>query len=77
MSVLLTEDAAGGDFSITLLSAGFGGSAVIAGMLAPRIGAHADDHSIRGLTLLGAWVSIRLRRVLAFVVGFGNNVGYG
>jgi predicted MFS family arabinose efflux permease len=53
MSVLLTEDAAGGDFSITLLSAGFGGSAVIAGMLAPRIGAHADDHSIGGLTLLG------------------------
>ena len=53
MSVLLTEDAAGGEFSISLLSAGFGGSAVIAGLLAPRIGAHADDHSIRGLTILG------------------------
>jgi MFS family permease len=53
MSVLLTEDAAGGEFSISLLSAGFGGSAVIAGLLAPRIGAHADEHSIRGLTLLG------------------------
>jgi DHA1 family inner membrane transport protein len=53
MSVLLTEDAAGGEFSISLLSAAFGGSAVIAGLLAPRIGAHADDHSIRGLTLLG------------------------
>ena len=53
MSVLLTEDAAGGEFSISLLSAGFGGSAVIAGLLAPRIGAYADDHSIRRLTLLG------------------------
>jgi MFS family permease len=53
MSVLLTEEAAGGEFSISLLSAGFGGSAVIAGLLAPRIGTHADDHSIRGLTLFG------------------------
>jgi MFS family permease len=54
MSVLLTSQAAGGEFSITLLSAAFGGSAVVAGLLAPRVGRHADDHSVRGITLLGA-----------------------
>lgn len=53
MSVLLTERAAGGEFSISLLSAAFGGSAVIAGLLAPRIGRYADDHSVRGLTIAG------------------------
>ncbi len=53
MSVLLTEDAAGGTFSISLLSAGFGGSTVIAGLLAPVIGRYADDHSVRGITVLG------------------------
>ncbi len=53
MSVLLTGKAAGGDFSISLLSAGFGGSTVVAGVLAPRVGRHADDHSVRGITLLG------------------------
>jgi len=54
MSVLLTEKAAGSEFSITVLSAGFGGSAVVAGLLAPKVGRHADDHSVRGLTLFGA-----------------------
>jgi len=54
MSVLLTDQAAGGEFSITVLSAGFGGSAVVAGLLAPMVGRHADDHSVRGVTLLGA-----------------------
>jgi len=53
MSVLLTEEAAGGEFSISLLSAAFGGSAIVAGLLAPRVGRHADDHSVRGITLLG------------------------
>ncbi|GMQ98149.1 MAG: MFS transporter [Acidimicrobiia bacterium] len=53
MSVLLTEGAAGGEFSISLLSAAFGGSAIVAGLLAPRVGRHADDHSVRGITLLG------------------------
>lgn len=54
MSVLLTDDAAGGEFSISLLSAGFGGAAVVAGLLAPRVGRFADDHSVRGLMLAGA-----------------------
>lgn len=53
MSVLLTEKAAGGEFSISLLSAAFGGSAVVAGLLAPVVGRRADRHSVRGLTLLG------------------------
>jgi predicted MFS family arabinose efflux permease len=53
MSVLLTERAAGGDFSISVLSAAFGGSAVIAGLLAPKIGRYADEHSVRGITILG------------------------
>ncbi|MGI9666662.1 MAG: MFS transporter [Acidimicrobiia bacterium] len=54
MSVLLTKDAAGGDFSISLLSAGFGGAAIVAGVLAPRVGRFADDHSVRGLMFVGA-----------------------
>lgn len=54
MSVLLTEEAAGGDFSIALLSAGYGGAGVIAGLLAPRVGRWADHHSVRGLMAFGA-----------------------
>ncbi|MEZ5175406.1 MAG: MFS transporter [Acidimicrobiia bacterium] len=54
MSVLLTENAAGGDFSIGLLSLAFGGSVVIAGVAAPRVGRWADHHSVRGITILGA-----------------------
>lgn len=54
MSVILTEGAAGGEYSITLLSAGFGGTAIVAGLLAPAVGRYADDHSVRGIMLLGA-----------------------
>jgi MFS family permease len=54
MSVLLTEEAAGGVFSISVLSAAFGGSVVIAGLLAPRIGRWADDHSVRELMVVGS-----------------------
>jgi MFS family permease len=54
MSVMLTEEAAGGVFSISVLSAAFGGSVVIAGLLAPRVGRWADDHSIRGLMAVGS-----------------------
>ncbi len=59
MSVLLTEEAAGGEFSIALLSAAFGGAGVIAGLMAPRVGRWVDHHSVRGLMAVGA--------VLAFV----------
>lgn len=54
MSVLLTENAAGGEFSISLLSLAFGGSVVIAGLVAPRVGRWADHHAVRGLMILGA-----------------------
>lgn len=54
MSVLLTENAAGGEFSIALLSAAFGGAGVVAGVIAPRIGRWVDQHSVRGLMSLGA-----------------------
>lgn len=54
LSVLLTEEAAGGEFSIGLLSAGFGGAGVVAGLLAPRVGRWSDHHSVRGLMALGA-----------------------
>ena len=54
VSVLITEQGAGGQFSIGLLSAAFGGAAVIGGLLAPRVGRHADDHSVRGIAVAGA-----------------------
>jgi len=54
VSVLITGEGAGAEFSIGLLSAAFGGAAVIAGLLAPRIGRHADDHSVRGIALMGS-----------------------
>jgi MFS family permease len=54
VSVLITEEGAGSEFSIGLLSGAFGGAAVIAGLLAPRVGRHADDHSVRGIAATGA-----------------------
>lgn len=57
MSVMLTEKAAGGEFSIALLSLAFGGAGVIAGVLAPRIGRWVDHHSVRGLMAFGAFLA--------------------
>jgi predicted MFS family arabinose efflux permease len=54
LSVLITVNAAGGEFSISLLSAAFGGAAIVAGVLAPRVGRIADQHSVRGLMATGA-----------------------
>ncbi|MCB1247092.1 MAG: MFS transporter, partial [Acidimicrobiia bacterium] len=54
MSVLLTDEAAGGVFSIGTLSLGFGGAGVVAGLAAPRVGRWADHHSVRGIMALGA-----------------------
>jgi MFS family permease len=65
ISVLLTEEAAGGVFSISVLSAAFGGSVVIAGLLAPRIGRWADDHSVRGLMLVGSALGASAMVILA------------
>lgn len=54
MSVLLTDRAAGSEFSISLLSAGFGGATVIGGLMAPLIGRYADEHSVRGIMAMGS-----------------------
>jgi MFS family permease len=54
MSVLITEEGAGSEFSVGTLSAAFGGAAVIAGLLAPLIGRHVDNHSVRGVAVLGS-----------------------
>ncbi|NOX24242.1 MAG: MFS transporter [Actinobacteria bacterium] len=57
LSVMVTEKAAGGEFSISLLSAGFGGAAIVAGLSAPLVGRIADRHSVRGLIGFGALMS--------------------
>jgi MFS family permease len=57
LSVMVTGKAAGGEFSISLLSAGFGGAAVVAGLSAPLVGRIADRHSVRGLIGFGALLS--------------------
>ena len=57
LSVMVTGKAAGGDFSISLLSAGFGGAAIVAGLSAPLVGRIADRHSVRGLIGFGALLS--------------------
>lgn len=54
MSVLLSDQAAGGEFTISRLSLAFGGSVVIAGLLAPGVGRWADRHSVRGLIAFGS-----------------------
>ncbi|KAA3639185.1 MAG: MFS transporter [Armatimonadetes bacterium] len=71
MSVLLTEDAAGGEFSISLLSLAFGGSVVIAGLVAPRVGRWADHHAVRGLMILGAVLAF-----LALSIVSLTNIGW-
>jgi len=66
MSVLLTEEAAGGVFSIAVLSTAFGGSVVIAGLLAPRVGRWADDHSIRELMVVGSALGAAAMLIMAW-----------
>lgn len=53
VSVLITEDAAGGVFSTTVLSAGYGGALLIGGFLAPRVGRRADRHGVRPIFGVG------------------------
>jgi MFS family permease len=66
MSVLLSENAAGGIFSISLLSAAFGGSVVIAGLLAPSVGRWADHHSVRGLMGVGGALAFGAMLIFSF-----------
>ena len=53
MSVLLTDDAAGGRFSTSALSLGYGGSILIGGGLAYWIGQDADRRGVRNLIIAG------------------------
>lgn len=46
-SVFLTVDAAGADFSTTVLSVGYGGAALVGGLLAFPVGRFADKHGVR------------------------------
>ncbi|MDF1594844.1 MAG: MFS transporter [Acidimicrobiia bacterium] len=46
-SVFLTADAAGADFSTTILSLGYGGAALVGGLLAFPIGRFADRRGVR------------------------------
>jgi predicted MFS family arabinose efflux permease len=54
LSVLLTEEAAGGEFSTTTLSAAYGGSVLVGGGVAFWIGRFADRRGVRPLVLAGA-----------------------
>jgi len=65
MSVLLSDEAAGGDFSISLLSGAFGGSIVIAGLVAPAVGRWADHHSVRGLMAVGGLLAFAAMAIFA------------
>jgi MFS family permease len=54
LSVLLTEEAAGGEFSTTTLSAAYGGSVLVGGGVAFWIGRYADRRGVRPLVLAGS-----------------------
>lgn len=53
-SVLITPEAAGGEFSSAVLSGGFGGAVLISGVVAVPVGRHADRHGVRGIVATGA-----------------------
>ena len=53
MSVMLTDQAAGGEFSTTTLSLAYGGLTLVGGGLAYLIGRRADRTGVRSLTMAG------------------------
>ena len=53
MSVMLTDTAAGAEFSTTVLSAAYGGFVLVGGGLAFVIGGRADRVGVRSLTIAG------------------------
>jgi MFS family permease len=63
-SVLLSGEAAGGEFSSTVLSAGFGGAVLTGGLSAWPVGRHADRHGVAGILALGS------------ILGFVGLVGF-
>ena len=55
-SVLISDPAAGGEFSRGLLSAAYGGAVLTGGLAAIPIGRLADGHGVRGVITAGALV---------------------
>ncbi len=55
-SVFVTEEAAGAEFSISLLSAAWTGALLVGGALAFLIGRHVDRRGVRGIMALGTVV---------------------
>ena len=53
-SVLLTDEAAGADYSTSLLSTAYAGAVLVGGGLAFIVGRRADRSGVRGLAALGA-----------------------
>lgn len=53
-SVLVTEEAAGGEYSTTVLSTAYAGAVLVGGGLAFVVGRRADRRGVRGLAVLGA-----------------------
>ena len=52
-SIYVTDHAAGGEFSKTLLSLAYGGSVFVGGLLALPVGRYADRHGVRGIVGMG------------------------
>jgi MFS family permease len=53
-SVYATDQAAGADFSTTVLSLAYGGSVFVGGLLALPVGRYADKHGVRAIVGAGA-----------------------
>lgn len=53
-SVLITDEAAGSEFSTSLLSTAYGGFVLIGGLLAFAVGRYADRHGVRTVFGVGA-----------------------
>lgn len=53
-SIYVTDEAAGGVFSKTVLSFAYGGSVFVGGLLALPVGRYADKHGVRAIVGVGA-----------------------
>lgn len=53
-SVLITDEAAGSEFSTSLLSTAYGGFVLIGGLLAVVVGRYVDRHGVRAVLRVGA-----------------------
>jgi len=65
-SIYVTDHAAGGDFSKTVLSLAYGGSVFVGGLLALPVGRYADRHGVRGI--VGAGVLLASSGLLVFSI---------